>query len=44
VIGAGCKTYAEAREDLPFDQLLLSPQEVVAYLDALDAGMHDACR
>lgn len=43
VLGAGCSAYAEARLDIPWDELSLSPHAVVAWVNLLDARMTGVC-
>lgn len=43
LIGAGCATYAKARLDMPAEDLRASPPAVRRWIDALDAGMTEAC-
>lgn len=44
IVGAGCRTYAEARLDRPSDAVMrLAPASLVNWLDSLDAGMTTAC-
>lgn len=43
VVGQGCRVYGEARAGIPWSDLENSPQAVVAWIDALDFAMTEAC-